>query len=400
VNQTGSTPKDHFHTQELRIRSNNDSPFQWQTGAMYYNNTLQDENEVRFYPSSALLARSKTAKDTTAVGVFAETNWALTSATRLTAGARYDHTKVATEQDYTSQLLITKRLAGDEGIREFDNVTYKLRLEHDLTPANMIYALVATGFSPGDVAVTTNAALQPEVVRLDAETLTSYEVGSKNRFMDDRLQVNGAVFYYDYGAYQVANINLTPGSPNRTFATIPVPVTTYGAELEVLARPWKHGELSVTAAYTNAKYHDIPAQYAYLFGFDEIPGVPPYEASVSYNHSLPLAAGINLRLGGSVRLTSAHDVGRVADTQLQYGREYVHVRNETTVDLNASLAFANGKYSLTGYVRNLTDIRYKTYGDGGISGTLVESAASANTVSSTAALNDPRTWGMMLTGRF
>lgn len=399
VDQTGRTPKDRFHTQELRIRSNNDSPLQWQTGAMYYDNALEDENEVRFYPSGALAFRSKTSKDTTAAGVFAEANWALTPETRLTAGARYDHTKVATEQDYTSQLLITRTLSGDEGIREFDNVTYKVRLEHDMTSANMVYALVATGFSPGDVAVTTNAALQPEVVRLDAETLTSYEVGSKNRFADGRLQINGALYYYDYGAYQVANINLTPGSPSRTFSTIAIPLTTYGGELEALARPWENGQFSATLAYTQAQYEDIPDRFDYLFGFDSVPGVPPFEASASYNHTVPLAPGMNLLLGGSVRFASAHDAGRVADAHLQYGaRDYVHVENETTVDLNARFAFANGKYSITGYVRNLTDNRHKVYA-GTIGGTLVESAGPTG-VNSTAALNDPRTWGVIVTGHF
>ena len=36
------------------------------------------------------------------------------------------------------------------------------------------------------------------VQTLQAETLTAYEVGSKNRFLNDRLRMNGALFYYDY----------------------------------------------------------------------------------------------------------------------------------------------------------------------------------------------------------
>jgi len=33
---------------------------------------------------------------------------------------------------------------------------------------------------------------------LASEKLTSYELGSKNRFLDDSLQLNASVYYYDY----------------------------------------------------------------------------------------------------------------------------------------------------------------------------------------------------------
>ena len=45
------------------------------------------------------------------------------------------------------------------------------------------------------------------VQELQAETLTAYEIGSKNRFLDNRLQVNGDVYYNDYGGYQTAGLN-------------------------------------------------------------------------------------------------------------------------------------------------------------------------------------------------
>lgn len=398
LDQIGSTPKDYFHTQELRVRSKDESWFQWQSGLMYYDNGIKDFSQVNYYPTGALAFRSYTEKQTTALGAFAETRLAFTPTARLTAGIRYDHTKVVTEQDYTSAALITKTLTADEGTRKFNNVTFKLRMEQDLTPANLLYASVSTGFTPGDVGVTTNAALQPEVAEFKAQTLTAYEIGSKNRFAGGRIQLNGAAYYYDYGGYQVANINLTPGSPSRTFRTIAVPVTIYGTEIELQVKPWRSGEFSANFAYTNAKYHNIPTQYNYLFAFDKIPGVPPYEVNASYTHSLPIADGVDLRLTGDVRYSSAHYVTRIPDSYVQYGAlDYAHVSGKTLGDLNATLSIADGRYSLTGYVRNVTDERFKVYRPG--LGTAVDSA-TATSVGSTVTLSDPRTYGIVATARF
>lgn len=398
---TSRTPKDYFHTQELRLRSDNESPLQWQTGLTYYDNALEDASQVDllpspFFPNGALAFRSFTEKQTTAMGAFAEATWAFAPTTRLTGGVRYDHTKVVTQQDYTSQSLVTQSLLADAGTRKFDNVTYKLRLEQDLTAANLLYAMVSTGFTPGDVAITTNAALNPEVAEFKDQTLTAYEIGSKNRFADDRLQLNAAAYYYDYGGFQVSNINVSP-PPSRTFRTISVPVTTYGAELELLARPWLNGEFAANFAYTNAKYHDVPAQFDYLFGFDEIPGVSPYEVSTSYTHTLPLAGGTNLRLSADVRYASAHYVARVEDLYVQYGRAYSRVDDKAVGNLNATLALADGRYSITGYVRNVTDERFKVWQPG--FGTAVESA-SASGASSSVAFNDPRTVGLIVSAHF
>ena len=197
------TPESKFTTHELRFTSKYDSTLQWQFGGSHYDNKLSDFNELISYPPNpqpGLNFRTSSKKSTKAYRAFGEATWSFRPDTRLTAGLRYDHTEVQTDQCYTSILLITQCIpsASESGIRKFDNVTYKARLEHDLTPSNLIYAGVATGFSPGDITLGTNANRQPEVVLLDAETLTAYELGSKNRFLDNRLQLNGSVYYNNY----------------------------------------------------------------------------------------------------------------------------------------------------------------------------------------------------------
>ena len=59
-------------------------------------------------------------------------------------------------------------------------------------------------------------------------------------------------------------------------------------------------------------------------------------------------------------------------------------------NLSATLQFADGRYGITGYVRNVTDKEYKTLGAG----------PNPPSFIATATLGDPRTWGAMLTARF
>jgi iron complex outermembrane receptor protein len=225
------TDKDTFWTHELHLASKPDSKLAWQVGAFYYDNALHNNNVVHRFPSGAFYRGQDISRDTTAWSGFGEATYPFTDITRVTAGLRYDSTQVQVNEIFTNNAncittipggvdsvnyckpenLVKGTLSGDAGKRTFNKMTYKLRLDHDLTTENMVYAMVSTGVSPGDVLLTVDlkgtAATNPTYgvpipKDIHSETLTSYEIGSKNRFLDSRLQINGGLFYYDYGAYQ------------------------------------------------------------------------------------------------------------------------------------------------------------------------------------------------------
>jgi iron complex outermembrane receptor protein len=77
---------------------------------------------------------------------------------------------------------------------EWDKTTYKANISYDIADESMIYGQFSTGFKAGQT--TTDGMVA------DPEILNAYEFGSKNRFFDDRLQVNLEFYYYDYKNYQ------------------------------------------------------------------------------------------------------------------------------------------------------------------------------------------------------
>jgi iron complex outermembrane receptor protein len=407
VYQTVQTPSDYFHTQELRFHSNSRSTFQWQAGAMYYYNKLHDMNALTVYAAPTvplfLAFDANNRKTTLSLGVFAEATYAIASSTRITGGLRYDYTKVRTDEVYSTgappnMSIVTKSISGEAATRRFRNVTYKARIEHDLAPANLIYASVSTGVSPGDVSITTDAiTYQPTVLNLEAKTLTAYEVGSKNRFLRGKLQLNGAVFYNDYAGYQVASVNLSGNDFNPAFSVIATKLRSYGFEFEAIASPWAHGRLTANMSYTDANFRDIPAQYQAFFARSRVPGVPPFQATLGYGHDILLGPAI-LSLSGELRYRSSYDASRYTVEQANAGAApFIRTGNQFTGNVSATLEFPKTGLSFTGYVRNVGNTRYKSF--------LIPSTQKdvfnniiGHTYSTT--LSDPRTYGIIASVKF
>jgi iron complex outermembrane receptor protein len=436
IAQTAQTPTDHFTTHELRLSSNPGSMISWQIGGLYYENKLNNYNAVTFTNSNALAFSALTSKATTATGLFAQATIPFAEVNRLTVGARYDNTKVATAETYTSNLtlvpghippggppgsptfgqpqdLSTLSISGPAGTRKFGNTTYKLRIEHDLSSDQLLYASISTGFSPGDVSVTTcPPANVPCVLPLDSETLTSYELGSKNRFLENRLQLNGDVFYNNYGAYQLQNINISGNPNNPQFFTFAVPVKSVGAELELLYQVTTDDLVGVNASYINAYYVNKPALFSTFLAEDKVTGrsqaggtaVPPVQLAANYDHMFRLSNGSSLDVRLSGRYLSRRVGSLSASDAALGGKQYVDVAAQTIGDFSTTWNSADHHYSLSAFVRNFTDNNYISSVSLTQVSTVVpptsESLAAKTPFLFTQALYDPRTYGLVFNVNF
>jgi iron complex outermembrane receptor protein len=418
--QNLSTPKDDFYTNEFRLANAPGGKLGWQAGAFYYLNRLDNINTTSDGYSNALEFKSTTGKQTTAVGGFGEATYAFSDTWRLTGGLRYDYTEVKVDEIYTSntnlccsgpvgsttyglpEIDVSQTLSGEAGTRRFYATTYKARLEHDLTAHNLVYLLTSTGFSPGDIALTTGFNGLPTTAIYKPEVLTSYEIGSKNRFLDNRLQANASAFYYDYSGYQTAGVTI---NVNGQYANIPIsaPARAYGLEAEFLYQMTPEDRFGLNFSYTNATFVNtdklvVPGAppgetFAYYFTRPEIPGVTPFTANLSYDHIIHLAGGSSVALHGDTRYLSAHDVSALASDQLaEGGAPYVGTAGQFIGDVNATWNSADGHFSLTGYVRNVGDNRYKT-------NVVLIPDFPGSGFTPIPGLYDPRTFGVVLSAR-
>lgn len=452
--QFSTTDEDTFWTHELHLGSNPDSKLNWQVGTFYYDNSLHNLNDFYRHPSGAFYRGQDISRDTTAWSAFAEATYSLTDALRITAGVRYDSTEVQVHEVFTNNIncnlaipggansvnyclpenLIQGVLSGDAGKRTFEKSTYKVRLEHDLTPDNLLYAMVSTGVSPGDITltvdlrptITVNGAAvpnpnyqKPVPKEIKSEILTSYEIGTKNRFLDDRLQVNATVFYYDYGAYTVANANVNGARnaqgvfvviPTPTqFETLSAPLQSYGFELETLFQVTPDDRIGLNYSYTQAEFHDkerpVPgsdAKFGDFFGLDEVRNLIPQQASLTYDRTFHLAGGATLALRAAERWVASHkETGNAPISKAQANNPTVYAAilpwietgDEFYTDLNVTWTSPGGMFWITGWMRNAFDDQYKRLVNvSTVNATNVANGTAFNGIA--AEQTDPRTYGV------
>ena len=388
-----ATPYDQFHTEELRLSSNAGSPINWQTGAFFYDNDARATvnltvNGPFFPPGGVLLQNSVTSPHSTKnTGVFAEAGFPLTDTLSLTAGARYDHTKVVTGETNTTGLGGggTLVLPASDGTRNWDNTTYKLRLEDNLTSSNLLYASVSTAFLPGDVAISTGSTGALAISPYEPETLTALEVGSKNRFLNERLQVNGAAFYYRYGGYQqsVQTGFVPPGIFLFSVANSPARMT--GAELELLFQPVRSDRFGLNVSVLNPYYVNKTPVFSVGVAQSKIPGIVPLSVNPSYSHIFALGDNQTLTVQADALYNSNYDVYPItSDVAAQGGASYIGSGSHVVANLSATWA-AGSKYSLTFWARNITNQQFNNYAN---------ISSIVPVVSAAGTLRDPRTFGV------
>lgn len=410
------TPLDQFHTEELRLASK-DSAIGWQVGAFYYRNQLHTiDNTYLATPTNTELtsqAFTNDQKDTKDIGFFGETTFTPISSVRATLGARYDVNRVETSEYFFNNpyafcgTFAAFSLPLPPGVSctgpgqasvppppgsAIDNVAitiheinYKARLEYDLTSQNMLYGMVSTGFKPGDVGIYTpgNGVYAPNI--LGAEKLTSFELGSKNRFLDDSLQVNVAVYYYNYAgfqtSYRVHAIDISP-------IPISVPAENFGGEVESLYRITAHDRAGLNYSYVESRWRNEPAAFEAAYP-QQVRALIPNTVTAFYEHTFNLPGGSTLmgRIDG--QYYSPHLTDNLHADLLALGQEqYVRAGSQTIGNLSGTWSAENGHLSITAYVRNFTNERYTTY------------TFQGSEQSYLADWSDPRIYGAIVTAHF
>ena len=175
---------------EARLTSNTEpgDRLEWVAGVYYFGESIYEKI------SGAFLNRVMDTADTDSKAVFGQATWTPSQFNRLhlTGGLRYDTYEKSMLSDETPP--ITSPPEGPTTTHDYDYTTYKLNLSYDINDDSMVYAQVASGFKSGYISSSRQVA--PE------EELMAYEIGSKNRFLDNRLQINFEAYYYDYTNYQ------------------------------------------------------------------------------------------------------------------------------------------------------------------------------------------------------
>lgn len=426
--QFAQTPSDSFTTHELRLASNENSKFHWQTGAFYYDNKLKAINATwLYYPDgtqAGSLFASRDKRRTENLGIFGEGTMTFTDALSLTVGVRYDDTRITVNEAYTvnqNSFCGTALRAGDPACTgpglpldnttftldntklTFHNFNYKVRLEYDLAPENMLYAMISTGFRPGDAGVSGSPPTTPlNAVRVEPEKLTAFEIGSKNRFLNDGLQANASVYFYRYRGFFTSYYPNTPSpcDPCNPSANVSAsePADSYGAELELLYQLTQRDRLGLNYSYAKSYWVDKDAAFAAAQP-EHYRAIMPHLLTANYDHRFTLPGDSTFTARVDARyvpayLTSNWNVDYLALGFDQYGE----TEDQTIFNLTGTWASSGGRYSVSGYVRNVFDEHQLA--NNGYSLPNVIDPIQGQYIFTRVGRTDPRTYGVMFSAHF
>ena len=286
--------------------------------------------------------------------VFGEANYYFTPNVHATVGARY--LKGDSTLDQKNGLYLAGAGNNSSSSRSSKAFTPKYALTWELDPSNTVYTSVAKGFRLGGSNVfVPPTTCGPDLVANGIEngpatyapdSVWSYEVGSKSRFLNNRVQVNADVFYVKWKNIQQGVYLPTCA---YTYNANAGDATSKGIEFDIKAKPLPGLTLSASGGYVKAELSNDKGLENGIVGAvsgAQIQGVPKYNGAVSASYNFAVGERSAFVMGGVQWVGSSK--GSLDPEQTDYQRPAYH-----TADFSAGMAF--DRYKLSVFVKNALD---------------------------------------------
>jgi iron complex outermembrane receptor protein len=236
--------------------------------------------------------------------------------------------------------------------------TGTLGLEWTPDPNTLGYLKYSRGYKSGGFNASV-IAVNPES---QAEHLDAIELGGKEVF-NRQLQINGALFYYNYKDLQIPLTTLgVGGGPNiSTIVNLPT-VHTYGAELETIWQPWTDLQLILDYSYLSATikgqggscagaqpastcYQNVVSGQFENTNGNSVPESPRNKVAANANYTWHFTPGSLNYSVSYIWKDKTHDS--------IFAQDYYVAPSYTQVDMRLSWNDAADRFTIFGYIKNL-----------------------------------------------
>jgi iron complex outermembrane receptor protein len=343
---------------EVRIATPQDGPFTVQAGYFHFDeeNTIDSGLMVRSGPyANRYLIKFDYKVKTQSDAVFGQAAYKFGDMFKLSVGARYTWDKKDREGQavldlevasggHAPAILITT--PGNGSVRQ-SKPTYHIGLDWTPTSQNMVYVKYDTGYKSGGF----NSNGSAPSVDYGPENLDAFELGTKNRFLNNKLQFNAALFYQNYKGYQASQTTAVISDGSGTFNVGSAKI--YGAEAQIVALlgglradlngTWLHANFADdvgTVVDGNSNPRDISG--------NRLPNAPRLSLTGGLEYVFPIGDGtLKPRIDGKYSSAFYYSVFNDADTKQG---------NYATGNISLTwLPQVDGPLEVQLYVRNFTD---------------------------------------------
>ena len=244
-----------------------------------------------------------------------------------------------------------------------DNLSWRAGLNWKPGPDTLIYANVTKGYKAGGYSLLP-AVFASQLDPVTQESVLAYEAGFKTAAADNRVQISGAVFYYDYRDKQVlGSANIVPFGNLPKLINVPES-RVVGAEANLTLEPVDGLRFSGGVTYVDSKVKIDPPNAVDAYGNattyvgSPFPNTPRWQGVADAEYRFRAGDSHFLSFGASVRARSRADAvfnGSLlpppADTPLK-------IPGYALLDLRAGVESADGTWRFTLWGRNVTNRYY------------------------------------------
>lgn len=340
--------REKIYSQEFRLNSLQGDPIRWVVGAsVAYSDLHRDCFATNCAPSNTI----KMTADLRAInlGLFGDVSVPLGEAWELSVGGRLSHDDIKMRKGTNSG---DPNLSG-EGAVDDTYLTGRTSIAYKWNENAQTYASISRGQSTPVYPLfgypTTGVLDDP----YPAAKGWTYEVGTKVSLFNDRLQLDGSVFFNDIKNGTVFYVDTAAMALAATYQDY----ETSGLELQARAEVADDWVVTGGLGYTYSKLGSSGAN-AGTEG-NQVPNIPEWSATVGLEYSTMFSA---FNLDGEV----------TAALQYQFnGRRAADVADTFDMNsyslVNARLGWKNtgGDFEIYGFGRNLFDERYETFASAG-----------------------------------
>jgi iron complex outermembrane recepter protein len=331
-------------------------------GAFYGEDTVETRDRFDATDLLSLLGLAGIAsigneyrQETTSMAVFLHSEWSFAPDWKLTAGARYTDDQKDFGNAFTflipaggTDVQLFPPVSDDYDVQD---VSGKLGLDYSGFEDTLLYASISRGFKSGGFQGQLTfdpAALVP----FDDETLVAYEAGVKTRLLDNTLQFNTSIFFYDYSDLQFygglfdSPVGVLFGITNVGDAEV------MGFEAELWWRASERMDVRLGLGLLDTEITKSVVDG--VASGSELPNAPDMTVNGQFSYWWPLARGLKVEtlLAVSYQGDLTFDVVRDPPEARESGY--------WLTDARIGIGSQDDRWTVSAWGRNLTDERYRT----------------------------------------
>ncbi len=232
--------------------------------------------------------------------------------------------------------------------------TGRAALEYRATDDLLVYSSWSRGFKSG--GSNPRPLTAADAVPFDPEEVDQYEIGLKSEWLDNRVRANLAWYYSDYQNIQALVVPIVPpGAPPRFFVTTNVgDADIYGVEAEFLAAPTDAVLLNLAVTWMETEISSLTPEATTgtsLRVGNELSGRPDWLISAGAQYTWSL--------GGSGEFLLRADYYHQGESWFN-NENTVKSDSFDLVNVRATYRMPDGRWSISGYGRNIFDEEYLT----------------------------------------